>query len=327
MCYKTEQQRKAADILENKIKDIPEFIQNYFVFLKSNNTKLNNWSAIKNLLEWLISQNIIKSKIEDIKPEDFKNVTDVHIVKYLDGLKDGLWGEPIALTTLNTKKNIYSGFWAYLVDKDYVIKNIITKQVSALYVLEDDNDVTVPTDEEIDMLLNNIEKINNETVIVRNIAIIKLFAGSGIRISELVGLDTSDLHFDNPQEPYITVLGKGKQENKQEVPINKTAYNEVLSYLRVRNANPEWKDMDALFISEKGNRLSVREIQRFFYEYSNGTIHPHMLRHYVGTRLNESSGHDLEMVRKQLRHKNINTTAKIYVKTDKGATYNALNNF
>lgn len=327
MCYKDESQNKAALKLEEKIKDMPEFIQNYFVFLPSNKTKLSNWSYIRQLLEWLINQGIIKHDLNSITPEDLDNVTDVNVVKYLDGLKSGLYGTKNSYTTIETKKNVFGGFWSYLYEKEYVKKNIITKQVSKKYKIKEERDVTIPTDKEVEDFLCNLENIKSEIIATRNIAIVKLFMGSGLRIEELVGLDIKDLIVDNNDNPFVLIMGKGEQNEQKEVPINKLAYKYIDDYLKIRGFEKDIKQSEPLFISERGIRLAESSIRNFFKQYSNSKIHPHMLRHYAGTMLYKSSGNNLEMVREQLRHKDINTTAKYYVKNDKSATIEALNKF
>lgn len=332
MCYKNESQLKAADKLEELTKNVPEFITDYFTYINSNKTKLNNWSCIRQLLEWLIGTNIINNTLFNITQEELANVTDIHIIKYLDGLKLGLYGNKNTLSTINTKKNIISGFWAYLLDKDYVKKNIIGKKVHEKYIVKD-KEVTVPTDEEFDDFLKNLETIKNETIAIRNITIVKTFMGSGIRLEELVGLDIQDLHFEDKNRPYITVMGKGIQdeEEKENVPINQTAVDFINNYLKIRSLMPNIESTSALFVSEqndkmtgKRTRVAPSSIQQFFKIYSNNTIHPHMLRHYVGTKMYEK-GNDIVGVSGQLRHKDINTTRKSYIKDNKDATYATLN--
>lgn len=327
MCYKDESQNKAALKLEKKLQDIPEFIKNYFVFLPSNKTKLTNWSYIRQMLEWLISQGIVKNNLNNLVPDDLNNVTDVHIVKYLDGLKSGLYGKKNSYTTIETKKNVFSGFWSYLFEKEFVNKNIITKQVSNKYKVKEDREVTIPTEDEVEQFVGNLESIRSEIIAIRNIAIVKLFMGSGLRIEELVGLDIKDLKVDNNGNPFVSIMGKGEQNEQTEIPISKSAFGYVNDYLKIRGLKEDIQQSNPLFISERGDRLAQSSIQDFFREYSNGTIHPHVLRHYAGTMLYKASGNNLEMVREQLRHKDVNTTARYYVKNDKAATFEALNSF
>ena len=328
MCYKNEKQKKEQLKLDAMLKDIPEFIQDYFVFLTSTTSKLNYWSAIRQLLEWLVDQKIVSNDLNNLTSDDLNGVTDVHIIKYLDGLKNGVYGKQCSLSTCGTKRNMFSGFWNYLQDKDYVNKNIVSRIPSDKYKTKD-KEVTLPTDEEIELFIGKLEGIKSEIISIRNVAIVKLFIGSGIRIEELVGLDVDDLHVNKDGNVCIWVMGKGNQDENamEEVLISKEAHNAINRYLLIRNANENFRGLKPMFLSERSERLSQSMIQDFFNEYSNGAIHPHMLRHYAGTMLYQKSENNLELVREQLRHGNINTTAKYYVKNDKSETVNVLNSF
>jgi site-specific recombinase XerC len=323
MCYKDEVQRESIEKLEEKLVNVPEFIQNYFTFLNSAKSKVVYWSNIRSFLEWLIEQKVIKNTVEYIVVDDLKNVNDIHIVKYLDGRLAGMYGEKISLNTANNKMNYIRGFWSYLLENDYVPKNIATKRVANKYKVKIDKEVEVPTDEEVEQFLSNLESIKSEIIAVRNIAIVKLFMGSGIRIEELVGLDINDLHLDG-NEPYISIMRKGEQHTKKDLDISQSAVEAINDYLKIRNLNSELKDMEPLFLSERKDRLAQNSIQKFFETYSNGMIHPHMLRHYAGTKMYESN-HDIVGVSEQLGHGDINTTKKYYVKSDKSSIRAALN--
>ena len=330
MCYKDESQRNVALKLEEMIKDKPEFIQNYFVFLTSNKSKLSYWSHIHKLLEWLIEQKVITNDLNNIVPSDLNNVTDIHMIKYLDGLKLGTYGTKNSYGTINTKKNVFSGFWSYLQDKEYVNKNIITKQLSKKYAIKEEKEVTVPTEAELEMLISNLSNIKSEIISIRDIAIVKLFKGSGIRIEELVGLDMKDLDFADDKQKFVWVMEKGEYNEKVKVAINKEAFAGMDDYLKIRNIDSKLKDLQPVFLSERkdkngnNNRLAQSSIQDFFFTYSNGTVHPHMIRHYVGTMIYRSENGSLEMACDQLRHKDINTTKKYYLQKDKQQAYNVL---
>jgi site-specific recombinase XerD len=331
MCYKDEEQIKAGNKLDDKIKDVPEFIRDYFVFLNSNKSKLLYWGTIRMFLEWLISNKVINNTLESISKHDLMNVTDVHLVKYLDGLLIGQFGNKISPDTVDRKKNNISGFWSYLVEKDYVQKNIVTKSVSKKYKIEEGNhEIEVPTEEQLQMFLSNLEAIKSEIIALRNIAIVKLFTGTGIRISELIGLDVGDLHFDNAI-PRITIWAKGKK-NSRDVLVSKSAIDAVNDYLRVRNSNSDMKDLKPLFLSEhkdkhgNNSRLAVSSVNDFFRLYSNGEIHPHKLRDYAATKMYENSL-DIAGVSDQLGHSDIKITKQRYVKANTNSMLKALNSF
>jgi integrase/recombinase XerC len=315
MCYKNEQQKIAHERLENKLVDVPEFIQNYFAFLGSNKSKNVYYGTIRNFIDWLISKNVIQKQISEIKPEDMKNVEDIHVVKYLDEL---LLSKKITRNTAFTKKNYISGFWNYLINKNFVNKNIVTKEVSKKYKKQEKK-IKAPTTEEVNELLKNIED-NSKTEIgaLRNIAIVKLIIGSGIRLSECVGLDLNDLHFDE-KVPKISIIRKGETDQAV-IKINDVAKMAVEDYLKVRGT-----DSEPLFLVGK-ERISEGAVEKFIKIYSNKKIHPHLLRHYTGTMMHKN-GVDISDIADQLGHGDLKTTHKYYVDSDETKIVEGLNSF
>lgn len=338
MCYKVEEQKKSELKLIGLFEqnEVPKFIQPYFNTLGSSTSKLNYWSSIYYLLKWLMEQNVLECKsFKDITPEQLNKVTGDDIIQYLDTLINGLWGNKISDSSAENKKNIFSGFWSWMASEDhkYVQRNIITSNGFDKYKTKNRNqEVSIPTDEGLQMFLENLSHIKNEFVALRNTTIVKLFIGSGMRIEELVGIDVSDLHFENEEDPYIMVMEKGvrNEKNKINVYISQVAYNSIREYLDLRNSIPDMKDLKPLFVSERVNeedrRLAKSSIQDFFRKYSDGQIHPHMLRHYVGTKMYENT-HNIVAVCDQLRHGDINVTKKYYIKNNREESRKALNSF
>lgn len=148
---------------------------------------------------------------------------------------------------------------------------------------------------------------------VRDRAMLELVYSSGLRLSELVGLEVDDL---NLREGLVRVLGKG---NKQRiVPVGRHARGAIKAWLTLR---PEVvaKDVPALFISARGTRLTPRAVQSRFARWGrlqglDTHVHPHMLRHSFASHLLESSG-DLRAVQELLGHADISTT-QVYTHLD-----------
>jgi len=324
MCYKDEDQARAKYKLEEKIKDMPKFIKDYFKTLSSNKSKLTYWSTIRLFFEWLIDKKIINKPLEGIMPEDLVIVTHFDLVDYLEGIK-------ASPDTIITKMNLIRSFWSYLIDNGYSQKNIVTKKVIQKFKVEKmDKDIELPTDEQLQSVLNNLESIKSEIISIRNISIAKLFIGTAMRLSELVGLDIDDLHFER-EIPEITIWAKGKKRSR-DVVVSQSAIDAINDYLIIRNSYPELKHLKPLFLSEHkdddGNnkRISVSTVEKFFDKYSNGQIHPHKLRDYAATKMYESN-HDIVGVSEQLGHSDINITRKRYVKANKNNMFTALNSF
>lgn len=148
---------------------------------------------------------------------------------------------------------------------------------------------------------------------VRDKAMFELMYSSGLRLSELVGLDVADVDMSNKN---VCVLGKGGKMRL--VPVGKKAQEALQAYLPYRQA---WqKHTPALFVSERhGKRLSQRAVQLRLKACAmsagiNQNLYPHLLRHCFASHLLSASG-DLRAVQEMLGHSSISTT-QIYTQVD-----------
>jgi integrase/recombinase XerC len=158
-------------------------------------------------------------------------------------------------------------------------------------------------DTEVDGLLERRDK-----------AMFELFYSSGLRLSELAGLDVGS-GFDFA-EGTVTVVGK--RHKTRTVPMGGKAVAALSDWL-ARRAEIAGADESALFVGRRGNRLNVRTIERRLQVWARRAglgvhVHPHMLRHSFASHLLESSG-DLRAVQEMLGHANIATT-QIYTHLD-----------
>lgn len=167
-----------------------------------------------------------------------------------------------------------------------------------------------PDIEQLEQLLHNTD---NDTLHIRDCAMFELLYSSGLRLSELTGIDGIDLKLSDQQ---LRVLGKGSKE--RDVPIGKKAVQALQKWLTVR-ANLAKADEQALFVSRFGTRITQRGVQQRLEKMAieQGLpvhLHPHMLRHAFASHLLESSG-DLRAVQELLGHADISTT-QIYTHLD-----------
>ncbi|MBE9539376.1 MAG: tyrosine recombinase XerC [Proteobacteria bacterium] len=158
-------------------------------------------------------------------------------------------------------------------------------------------------------------KFDGESMVARrDHAIAELFYSSGLRLAELVALDIEDLDMGSL---LITVTGKGNKTRT--VPIGSIAMKAIDSWLAVRPEPLAKEAVNALFISNRGSRISARNIQARLKLQGRKSgmyqdVHPHMLRHSFASHMLESSG-DLRAVQELLGHANISTT-QIYTHLD-----------
>lgn len=168
---------------------------------------------------------------------------------------------------------------------------------------------------EVEKLLASIDlsKPNGE----RNKAIIELLYGCGLRVSELVNLKLSNLHFD---EGFIMVTGKG--DKQRIVPVGSSAIRQIEQYVNfIRNTQKIVRGSeDVLFLNQRGRKLTramIFEIVKKFTVLAGitKTVSPHTLRHSFATHLVEN-GADLRAVQEMLGHSSI-TTTEIYTHLDR----------
>lgn len=141
----------------------------------------------------------------------------------------------------------------------------------------------------------------------RDRAILELLYSSGLRVSELTGLNEDGI---NMKEGMVLVKGKGKKERI--VPVGKKAVEAINAYIAERSLLK--KKTAALFLNRNGARLTDRTVRRIVIKYAraigvNGRIGPHTLRHTFASHLLQG-GADLRVIQELLGHSSLSTTQK-----------------
>lgn len=168
--------------------------------------------------------------------------------------------------------------------------------------------------EEIDNMLSQIDRSTPEGE--RNVAMLETMYSCGLRVSELISLKLSDLHFN---ESYISIIGKGDKQRL--VPIGNTAMKLIKNYMENHRNHIAIKknQEDMVFLSKRGSSITR---QMVFYVIKDlavkagikKALSPHTLRHSFATHLVEG-GADLRAVQEMLGHESI-TTTEIYTHLD-----------
>ena len=140
---------------------------------------------------------------------------------------------------------------------------------------------------------------------LRDDAVLELLYGSGLRVSELCGLDVDSIDL---RAGAVVVWGKGSKERR--VPISEPAADAVRGWLRHRPEAPLQEPAGPeLFVNERGNRLAPRDVRRILDRRSATPTHPHALRHTFATHLLDH-GADLRVVQELLGHADVATTQR-----------------
>jgi integrase/recombinase XerD len=168
---------------------------------------------------------------------------------------------------------------------------------------------------EIEQLILAID-LDSETG-YRNRAILETLYGSGMRVSELVNLRLTDVHFD---ESYLKVKGKGNKERL--VPVGKKAKDAIILYIQNYRTKLkiDRKDENVLFLNRRGKKMTRVMIFTIIKDLAdkielNKVISPHTFRHSFATHLIEG-GADLRAIQDMLGHESI-TTTEVYTHLDK----------
>lgn len=164
----------------------------------------------------------------------------------------------------------------------------------------------------VDEAFHLLDNTNDTTPVgLRNRAMFELMYSTGVRVSELVGLNVDQV---KPDEAWIRVRGKGNKE--REVPIGRTAVDALWRYLQRRCElnNRGQQDEHALFLNVRGGRLTARSVRRLLRDAQirvgmEPKISPHGLRHSFATHLLDA-GADLRAIQEMLGHASLSTTQK-----------------
>lgn len=313
MCYKDSVQKRNEDKLfaEFEKDKTPLFIRKYLYMLYSKASARNYYIAIKDFLLWLMENNLIaERKISELTPNSFNTLEPADVFIYLEQRQK----EGMRRTTLSTRKNILSSFFSKLIasPNSQLEKNPVK---TCGYKGKKNNKENIyaklPDKSQIDAMFEQINWKKDRMVRERNIAILQTLLGSGIRESELAGLEISDLHFEE-EIPYITVLGKGYyvEEDKRRVYITGTALSALNKWLEIRQEIDGVKDIDAVFVTKNKTGISADTVIAIFKNYGNGMT-PHQIRHYYSTVMAKKT--DVEFVAQNLGHKDTETTVGNYV--------------
>lgn len=173
-------------------------------------------------------------------------------------------------------------------------------------------DKTLPKALDVDQMQQLLSTDGSDWLSLRDRAMMELFYSSGLRLSELAGLDLSALDL---KDQLVTVTGKGNKTRT--LPLGSYAIKALKAWLNVRDDISH--QSTAVFISKRGQRINPRTIQARLKkaageQHLGQQVHPHMLRHSFASHMLESSG-DLRAVQELLGHANISTT-QVYTHLD-----------
>ena len=321
--YILERTRISNEKLRNIVCNLPEFCIDYFISIEQTTSPLTrlNYATDINVFLYYLSNEILFKPVKQITLCDLNTIKAKDIELYLSYLtyfeKDGICyqnGERGKARKLSSVRSLFR----YLYNNNYInqdessrvktpkihMKPIIHLEPNEVAELL--NEAESPTD------LSSRQIAFNKRTGVRDVAMLSLFLGTGIRVSECVGLNVKDIDFENNA---FKITRKGG--NQTILYFSDEVKEPLLAWI---NERKRWLDENsqetALFLSLQKKRINVRSVEKLVKKYSECAsplkkITPHKLRSTYGTTLYRETG-DIYVVAEVLGHKDVNTTKKHY---------------
>ncbi len=323
--YYVQRNNKNLQTIERLLEELPSFCYDYFLSIDSQTstlTRLNYAHDLKIFFYFLQEKKFRKSKtVLEITLDDIEKVTSNDIEYFLGFLshynfngKEHICNERAKARKLSSVRAMFKHFFNKdMISVDNAAKVSTPKLHEKPIIRLDSNEVfdIIEAAESGDGLTPH-QRAYHEKTRVRDTAILMLFLGTGIRISELVGLNNEDLNF---KDNSFIVTRKGG--NKSILYFDEDVAAALQRYLDYKENNYEdLKEPTALFVSNNKSRITVRAVENLVQKYAKiisplKKISPHKLRSTYGTQLYRATG-DIYVVADVLGHKDVNTTRKHY---------------
>ena len=292
---------KKFNTLLNEVKKYLAYLQ--FERNMSVNTIESYYHDLKYYIEYLYY---------DKKISCLSKAKSIIIKSYINHLSKYSYASNYSHSSINRKISSLKGFHKYL-----FINNKSKLNTTNLFQSVKQSR-KIPLTLNYEEIINILSSINiNKANSLRDKSIISMLYSCGLRVSELLGLNLTNINLD---EDVLRVLGKGKKERI--VPIGSKAKDDLLNYLETERPRlARKKDSKGyLFLSNRGNALSRKTTWNIVSNHSkkcfpNKNISPHTFRHSFASHLLEG-GADLRIVQELLGHSSISTT-QIYTHLDK----------
>ncbi len=319
--------------------ELPEFCKEFFRAIEattSSRTRIAYAYDLTVFFNYIKNNNPIYSKMEikDFPIDIMDNLQVVDIEEYLEYVKVYSKDENIHTnreTGIKRKLSSLKSFYNYYFNNQLIKDNPAAKiKVPKLHEKEI---VRLDTNEVADLIdvvesgkgLTDSQLAYHEKTKLRDVALITLLLGTGIRVSECVGIDINDIDFEKTG---IKIRRKGGYESI--IYFGDEVEDALHAYLEQRKTmHPAAGHEDALFLSIQNKRLSVRSVENLVKKYSSQVtqlkkITPHKLRSTYGTSLYKETG-DIYLVADVLGHKDVNTTRKHYAAQEDERKWKARN--
>lgn len=315
---------------EEIVETLPYYVLDFFIGVElrtSSLTRLNYAYDLRIFYNFLAKKVFRDKKVDEITLSDLSKLdaSDFeYFLSYLSRYESDISGKYVRCTETGKARKLSTlrAFYKYFFNKNQLPANTPSKV--AMPKIHEKEIIRLETNEKNDEIgdmlyivkhgegLTKKQKSFHRATMIRDTAIITLFLGTGIRISELVGLNVDDFDFKNNS---FVVTRKGG--NRAVLYYNNDVLQALNEYFNQRlSDNKIPSEESAFFLSLQNKRISTRTVQELVKKYAQiasplKKITPHKLRSTFGTNLYRQTG-DIYVVADCLGHKDVNTTKRHY---------------
>lgn len=331
--YYAQRNRNCEDKIEELCLDMPYFCAEFFYGTSNNTsalTRLNYAYDLRIFFKYL--SEIKKIPVEEMQISILEDTTATDVERFLNYLTHyKMNGKELSCDEKGKKRKLSTvrALYRYFFNKSMIQSNVAAKiPTPKLH----EKEIIRLEENEVEELLDYADSDDayfgrknayHDKVKVRDFAILSLFLGTGIRISELVGLNVED--FDFEQNSFVVTRKGG---NRAILYFNDEVKDALLRWLDYRYDLKIDKTEKSMFISLKNKRISTRAVQVLVKNYAKEVtplkkITPHKLRSTFGTELYRKTG-DIYAVADFLGHRDVNTTKRHYAAISQDSRKNAV---
>ena len=316
-----------------ELNHLPSYVHDFIISIENNTSSLTRVNYLADLkLFFTYLSNILGKSVKEISLSDLNGIKSRDVERFLSYVS---YFERDGKVHINKEKgkarklSAVRSLFKFLFKNDLIQSNVVSKistpkiHEKEIIRLEPDEIAKLLDEAEDPQALTKRETTYNRKTRERDVAMLTLFLGTGIRISECVGLNVSDL---NLSDNSFKITRKGG--NEVVLYFSNEVKDALIKWLQIRE-KIETIDPDepALFLSLQKKRITPRAVENLVKKYSQAVtplkkISPHKLRSTYGTSLYRET-QDIYIVADVLGHKDVNTTKKHYAAIDEDIRRNA----
>ena len=305
MSGRIENENRIKNKIEEKLGTLPAVFTAFYHYLEADD---KTYITMKHYIEYV--SDFMDAVVKDGNKNDFyKDVTVPEIREYIVSLRRRIEdGKEVKNSDSNqaTRWSALNTFFNFLVMDNYLSINPMTKTKRPKNRTE--KAVVFLEENEIDSILDKIREESKPQFVNRDLAMIALGIGTGIRVGALVQINVEDIDFKNNT---IHVVEKGNKERY--LPFGTNTRNILSAWLVDRSTYFSDANTNALFISQWRQRLTTEGVRKFIKKYADGIngkhITPHKMRSSAATNM-AKAGVDIQTIANILGHQSVTTTQR-----------------